>query len=100
MAIVSSFPNTKTGHKQRDPERLAEPGINYLLADSEELTRFMLATGYDPDSLRLGFGSRELAVAVMDYFAANEAALLAMCANANLDVKEFMSCWRQLNHAV
>jgi len=71
--------------------------IGYLASDPEELARFMTQAGYDPDGLRAALGSRELDVAVLDYFAANEPALLAMCANSDVSVDHFMRVWREVN---
>lgn len=76
---------------------MSKAGIGYLASDPEELVRFMKETGHDPDSLRDGLGSRGLALAVLDYFAANEAAMLAMCANSEVTVDRFMRVWQKLN---
>ncbi len=100
MAVDSPSFKPKSGRKHEEHLRFGEMATSYLFADSAELIRFMQASGYDADSLRAALGSAELALAVMDYFAANEAALLAMCANVSLDVKEFMACWRRLNHTI
>lgn len=83
--------------KDRQLTELSKAGIGYLASDPEELARFMNASGYDPDGLRGALGTRALALAVMDYFAANEPALLAMCANSDLTVDEFMRLWQKLN---
>lgn len=83
-----------------DDQKLTEmskAGIGYLASDPEELARFMNVTGYGPDGLRDALGSRDLAMAVMDYFASNEAVLLAMCANSEITVGGFMRVWQQLN---
>ena len=71
--------------------------MDYLIGNPEQLSHFMTHAGITPDTLRTNFGSRETALGVMDYFAQNESALLAMCANAGIDVSEFMSAWQRLN---
>ena len=83
-----------------DPGRMTEmskAGIGYLASDPVELARFMNETGYDPDALRAALGSRDLAVAVLDFFAGHEDCLLAMCANAEITAADFMRVWQQLN---
>jgi hypothetical protein len=51
--------------------------------------------GYQPQSLRQAMGSQALELALMEYFAKNEAQLLAMCANNNIDIKQFMRFWQK-----
>lgn len=76
---------------------LAEIALNYLISAPEELARFLGYTGLDGDSLRQGIGSPSLSLGLFDYFAQNEPALLAMCANGNLPPERFMRGWHQLN---
>lgn len=76
---------------------LSQSGLDFLIADPEELVRFMKVSGYDPDALRASIDTPELNLAIMSYFASNEPSLLAMCANANIDVTRFMRCWNQQN---
>ena len=79
---------------------LAEAGIDYLASDPEELGRFLGATGFDVQGFRDALGTKEMVSAVLDYFASNEPALLAMCANRSLSVKRFMACWHAQNHTM
>lgn len=81
----------------RQLTQMSKAGIGYLASDPEELARFMNHAGYDPDGLRSALGTRSLALAVMDYFAGNEPVLLAMCANSDVTVTEFMRVWQNLN---
>ena len=76
---------------------LAQSCQDFLFSDPEELVRFMKTTGFGPDSLRTALGTPELELAVFNYFANNEPALLAMCANKNINITHFMQIWNQLN---
>ncbi|MCB9993981.1 MAG: DUF3572 family protein [Hyphomicrobiaceae bacterium] len=71
----------------------AELAFAHLLAEPEELARFMQASGYTPETLRRAIDSPELGTALIDYFAQNEALLLALCANAAIDPAHFMRVW-------
>jgi len=100
MLSSPRFPKPKANEKASEYKQFAEAGISYLAADPAELNRFMVATGYDPARLRTALGSDEMDRAIVDYFAANEAALLAMCANMNLEVERFMATWHRLNRTI
>jgi len=80
-----------------ETEILANACLAYLVSDTEELSRFMTQTGMDPDSLRNSVGSQSLTLGLLDYFAQNEPALLAMSANAGLSAERFMRQWQRLN---
>ncbi len=98
-----AFHDTRTPRNKNDKleqMKMAEAGLCYLTSDSEELARFMGTTGFDPDGLRDAVGSEELAIALMDYFAANEPALLAMCANSGIHVEAFMRLWHAQNRSM
>jgi len=71
--------------------------LNYLSADPAQLADFMAAAGLDPDGLRAGVANGSLAAGLLDYFAHNEAALTAMCANARLPVEAVMRAYYRLN---
>lgn len=71
--------------------------MDYLLGNPEELSNFMTHAGITPDALRTNFQSRDIAIGAMDYFAHNESALLAMCANAGINASTFMSAWQRHN---
>lgn len=71
--------------------------LSWLAADVSELERFMALAGYSPQRLRDSVGSRTLAEGLVDYFGRNETQLLAMCANAGLDVNRIMRLWHGLN---
>ena len=78
-------------------EGFAEACLSYLISAPEELARFMDYAGIDGDGLRQSVGSPGLAAGLLDYFAQNEAALLAMCANSGLDASRFMHIWQKMN---
>lgn len=78
-------------------ETLAEACLNYLVANPEELARFMNHAGYDGDALRRSLGSRAMSVGLLDYFAQNESVLLAMSANSGVSADRLMRTWRRLN---
>lgn len=83
-----------------DPKELLTVGdacLNWLAGDVEELERFMSLAGFSPQRLRESVGTRALAEGLVDYFGRNEAQLLAMCANANLDVNRVMRLWHSIN---
>ncbi|VAW23314.1 hypothetical protein MNBD_ALPHA12-2132 [hydrothermal vent metagenome] len=100
MTFTSRFPEDEKKQKSTSHKQFAEAALGYLAAAPDELARFMAAAGYDPDQLRSAIDSNELDLALMDYFATNEPALLAMCSNMKLDVESFMAAWRRLNGAL
>ncbi len=71
--------------------------LNYLISDPDELANFMNISGYGPQTLRDSIDTVELQAALLNYFASNEAALLAMCANAGIKTSRFMGCWGRQN---
>lgn len=71
--------------------------LHHLAEDPAELARFMGETGYSPDALRKAAGSEGLARGLVDYFAANEPLLMALCANRSIRPEEFMRVWHKLN---
>ena len=81
------------------PKALGELCLHHLAEDPEQLAAFMGATGYSPDALRRLVGGDGLARGLVDYFAANEALLLALCANNSLRPEQFMRVWARLNPA-
>ncbi len=100
MPFATGVPETEKQQKTGEYKQFAEAALSYLASDPQELARFMSATGYDPAQLRAAIDSEELAMAAMDYFAANEPVLLAMCSNMKLDVARFMACWQRINHSM
>ena len=54
-------------------------------------------TGYSPDALRRAAGTAGLDHGLIDYFASNEALLLALAANNSFRPDDFMRVWARLN---
>jgi hypothetical protein len=79
------------------PNALGEMCLGYLAENPSQLAEFMGLTGYSPAALRKVAGTPELDSGLIDYFAQNEALLLAMCANNNLRPDDFMRVWARLN---
>lgn len=87
----------RTDQSDDEVKTLADACFAYLISDPEQLSHFMGLTGMDSDSLRKSIGSESLSAGLLDYFAQNEPALLAMCANAGLSTDRFMRSWQRLN---
>jgi hypothetical protein len=79
------------------PAALGAMCLGYLAENPGQLAEFMGQTGYSPAALRRVAGTPELDNGLIDYFAQNEALLLALCANNNLKPDEFMRVWAKLN---
>ena len=82
-----------------DAAALGELCLAHLAESPERLARFMEVAGYDPAGLRKAVGSEHLARGLIDYFAANEALMLALCAGAELRPEDFMRVWYRHNRA-
>jgi hypothetical protein len=79
--------------------RLADICLSFLAENPEELLGFMQYAGLDPATLRGSVGSPALERGLIDYVAANESLLLALCANSGLTPEEFMRVWHRINPA-
>lgn len=80
-----------------DVSTLADSCLGFLAENPEELLAFMQHAGLDPQSLRASVGTVRLQHGLIDYFAANEAILLALCANVGITPESFMRVWHRLN---
>lgn len=89
---MSADPSTKARLDQ-----VADACLAYLIANPEELAGFMAAAGYTPQTLRPAIATNTFKRGLLDYFVTNEAALLAMCANANLDPAAVTRLWQNFN---
>ncbi|MCW5720568.1 MAG: DUF3572 family protein [Devosia sp.] len=78
---------------------LADACLGHLAENPEELLAFMQQAGLDPQSLRSALGTSRLQRGLIDHFAANEALLLALCANSGTTPEAFMQVWYKLNPA-
>ena len=79
------------------PRSLGELCLHHLAENPSQLAEFMGITGYSPDALRKAAGSDGLDHGLIDYFATNEALLLALCANSGFKPDDFMRVWARLN---
>ncbi len=78
---------------------LGELCLHHLAENPAQLGEFMTMTGYSPDALRKAVGNAALDRGLIDYFAANEALLLAVAANNSFKPDDFMRVWAKLNPA-
>lgn len=78
---------------------LADMCLSFLAENPEELLGFMQYAGLDPATLRSSLGSPALERGLVDYVAANESLLLALCANSGLTPEDFMRVWHRINPA-
>lgn len=70
------------------PERaeiLSLEGLGWLAGDEEALTRFLSLSGADMDSLRDNAGSRDTALAVIEFLLAQEDLMLRFCEAMTLE---------------
>jgi hypothetical protein len=81
------------------PKTLGEMCLGHLAENPAQLAEFMGITGYSPNALRQVAGTPELDAGLIDYFAQNEALLLALCANNGFHPDDFMRVWARLNPA-
>lgn len=84
----------------QDVTTLADACLGFLAENPEELLAFMQHAGLDPQSLRTSIGTTRLQHGLIDYFAANEPILLALCANSGTTPESFMRVWHRLNQAL
>ncbi|WP_175528474.1 DUF3572 family protein [Devosia crocina] len=76
---------------------VADACLGHLAENPDELLAFMQQAGFDPQSLRASLGTRRLQTGLIDYFAANEPLLLALCANSGMSPESVMRLWHKLN---
>jgi len=76
---------------------VADACLGYLAENPDELLAFMSQAGLDPQSFRAAMGTQRLQTGLVDYFAANESILLALCANTAMSPETFMRLWHKLN---
>jgi Protein of unknown function (DUF3572) len=83
--------------RNADITALADSCFAHVVADPDELMRFMNYAGYSPESIRQSIGTDSLNSALLDYFASHETALTAMCAASGFTPESFMYVWHRLN---
>jgi len=82
---------------QPDLAQVADACLGHLAENPDELLAFMQHAGLEPQSLRAAIGTKRLQTGLVDYFAANEPLLLAVCANTGMNPESFMRLWHKLN---
>jgi hypothetical protein len=92
-------PRTVPKTQQLTPEALAALCLGHLAEDPRQLAEFMGLAGLSPAALREAVGTARFGHGLIDYFAANEPLLLALCANNSLRPDDFMRVWARLNPA-
>ena len=79
-------PGFRAGPKRRaDPEEVALAVLNRLVGEPDRLGRFLSLTGLDPGSIRSIAGTPAFLAAVLDHVASDEALLLSIAAEAEID---------------
>jgi hypothetical protein len=78
-------------------EILALEALGWLAAEEDGLPRFLAQSGMDSDALRMGAGSPEMGVAVLEFLLAHEELLLRFCESQKLDPKNIHAGLRALS---
>ncbi len=81
------------------PRSLGELCLHHLAENPAQLAEFMSLAGFSPEALRKAAGGPGLDRGLIDYFASNEALLLALCANNGFRPDDYMRVWAKLNPA-
>ena len=68
-------------------EILALEALGWLAGQKDGLQRFLSQSGIEASDLRDGAGSREMAIAVLDFLLAHEDLLLGFCESASVEPK-------------
>lgn len=77
-------------------DEIANACLTHLISEPELLGQFLGETGTSPDELRSEI-AEHVKTGMMDFFAHNEPAMLAVCANARISTEQFMRAYYQLN---
>ena len=80
-------------------EELADLCLQHLAENPEQLAEFMNISGLTPAGLRTEIGTASFNHGLLNYFAANEPLLLALCAGTGLSPDSVMQVWARLNPA-
>jgi hypothetical protein len=71
--------------RRDDAETIAIRLLGFLGGNPEQLSRFLALTGMDLADLRAEAGNPQFLASLLDHVMADEALLLAFCANEGLD---------------
>jgi len=77
-------------------DEIANACLSHLINEPELLGQFLGETGTSPAELRAGI-TEDVKTGMMDFFAHNEPAMLAVCANAHISTEQFMRAYYKLN---
>jgi len=86
------------GEQMVEINTLASNCLTFLANDVKELTAFMDFAGYETQGLRKAVGTKELNLALFEYFAKNDALLMAMSANFDTDETRFIYLWQHMSN--
>ncbi|HWU57064.1 MAG TPA: DUF3572 domain-containing protein [Rhizomicrobium sp.] len=75
----------KSPQTREKAEILALEALTWLAGHQDGLQRFLDLSGIDAQALRLGAGSPEMGIAVLDFLLANEDLLLGFCESAAVE---------------
>ena len=70
--------------------------LGHMVSEPDLLAQFLGETGTSPNELRAGVND-QIKLGMFEFFAHNESALLAMCANARITTEQFMRAYYKLN---
>jgi hypothetical protein len=82
---------------ENEIDAISEACFSFLVQHPEDLQRFMIAAGYDAQTIAKAVGSRSLALGMIEYFVRSEPLLLALTANAGIRPERFEAVWQKLN---
>ena len=71
--------------------------LDHLVDDPNELMRFMSVSGYSPDGLREAIKSPALSRGLIEYVAAYEPLMIAICTKVSVRPEDFMRVYYKLN---
>ncbi|MGJ8529734.1 DUF3572 family protein [Maritalea sp.] len=77
-------------------DEIANACLSHLVSEPDLLGQFMAETGISADEIRLGVDD-QIKTGLFDFFAHNEPAMLAVCANAQISSEQFMRAYYKLN---
>ena len=81
-------PNEQNAARREAAEALAVTALGYLAAEPEHLGGFLATTGIGPDQIRNAARDPEFLSGVLDYFASDEALLVAFAKDQDIDPNE------------
>ena len=80
-------------------ETIAAQGLAFVAADANRLHRFLTLTGIPPAELKRRIGTAEVLVAVLNYLAQDESALLTFAASQPVAPETILAALARLDSA-